>query len=240
MRQPRRTVWPVWLQKRFRSKTGRVFAERQGVSLGTWKSGDEILQVRRVCGACNNGWMSRLENQAKPVFESILDDQLRTITSSAQSTIAVWAMKTAMVLEGVGSEEAWFYVQEDRQRLCSERTIPAQTAVFLAKCVGQSDIYSAAKNYWTSVQAGEVRGHVTTIAFGCLAIQVVTIRTPNSISLNARVTYDVSDGPWDTTLIEVWPVRQESLAWPPKYGLQSETGLEALTERLNPTGLGSD
>lgn len=232
-------VWPVWLQKRFRSDAARVFAERQGVPPGSWKSRNAALQVRRVCGDCNNGWMSRLENEAKPLVESILNEQLRTITSSSQSTIAVWAMKTAMILEAVSSEEAWFYVQEDRRRLRSERTMPARTSVSVAKCVAQSDIYSAVKNHWTSTQAGDVRAHVTTVAFGSLAIQVVTIRTPNAIPSNVSVSYDVSDGPWDTTLVEVWPVKQDSPAWPPKHGLQSEVGLEALTDRLNPASLGS-
>ena len=232
-------VWPVWLQKRFRSDEARVFAERQGSPVGSWKSGNAALQVRRVCGACNNGWMSRLENEVKPLVESILNDQLTTITPWAQSTIAVWAMKTAMVLEAVSSEEAWFYMKEDRRRLHSNRTMPARTSVSVAKCVAQLDIYSAAKNHWTTSQTGEVRAHVTTMAFGSLAIQVVTIRTPISIPQNVRVTYDVSDGPWDTTLVEVWPVKHEPLAWPPKHGLQSEIGLEALTERLNPASLGS-
>jgi hypothetical protein len=230
-------VWPVWLQKRFRSDEARVFAERQSAPLGSWKSRNAALQVRRLCEDCNNGWMSRLENEAKPLVESILNDQLRTITSSAQSTIAVWAMKTAMVLEAVGSEDAWFYVQEDRRRLRSERMMPTRTSVSVAKCVAQLDIYSAAKNHWTSAQAGEVRAYVTTMAFGSLAIQVVTIRTPSSIPSNVRVTYDVSNGPWDATLIEVWPVKQESLAWPAKNGLQGESGLEALSERLNCTNL---
>jgi hypothetical protein len=231
-------VWPVWLQKPFRSDKARIIAERQGDLLRSWKS-RTAFQVKRVCQTCNNGWMSQLENEVKPLFEAILRGALTNITIQAQSTIAVWAMKTAMVLEACCSEKTWFYTKENRQRLGSNREMPARTSVFMAKCVAQSDIYSATKNHWTSEYAGAVRAHVTTMAFGPVAIQVVTIRTPVSLPEEIRVTYDMSDGPWGTTLVEVWPVKREPLAWPPKHGLQGDIGLKALTERLNPASLES-
>ncbi len=140
-------VWPNWLRSRFRSEAARIFAEREGVHLGSWRPGNAGLQVKRVCRACNNGWMSRLETEAKPLVESFLDEQRTSIPPPAQSTIAVWAIKTAMVLEAVNPEETWFYLGDERHCLGSERGIPARTSVFVAKCVAQLDIYSAATDH---------------------------------------------------------------------------------------------
>ena len=43
------------------------------------------------------------------------------------------------------------------------------------------------------------------------------------------------EGPWDQTLVQMWPTSQNSRTWPPCYGLAGEFGLDALTERLSPT-----
>lgn len=71
------------------------------------------------------------------------------------------------------------------------------------------------------------------MAFGSLAFQIVSIKTPTTIPENMSLTYDVTEGPWDQTLLQIWPIIQESSGWPVGYGLNSELGLEALTERLN-------
>lgn len=233
----REDVWPTWLRKRFQSDDARVFAERRGASLGSWRPGNTGLRVKRVCALCNNGWMSGLENDAKPLVESILDDRLTCISPGAQSTLAIWSMKTAMVHEGVDSQDTWFYSQDERERLRTARMLPERTAVFIAKCVAQPHIYSAAKNHRTPARDGDIRAHVTTVAFGPVAFQVVTIRVPSVVPANVNVTYDVSAGPWETTLVQMWPVAQQSLAWPPKHGLEGDDGLYALTERLNPASL---
>lgn len=87
----REDAWPVWLMNRFPiSSTARIDAEIGGRTLVNWPTAKPKLQVRRLCPSCNNGWMSKLENEAKPVLESILDDKLKDIDASAQSTVARW------------------------------------------------------------------------------------------------------------------------------------------------------
>ena len=72
------------------------------------------------------------------------------------------------------------------------------------------------------------------MAFGSLALQVVTIRTPAAIPANVAVTYDIREGPWDQILVQVWPISQDTRVWPPSHGLAGALGLEALTVRLSP------
>ena len=91
--------------------------------------------------------MSRLENEAKPVIESILDDKTNGFDDASQETLGVWAVKTAMVLEALNPERPRFYSTEERHRLRTARSLPARTEVWLAKYVNQPDIYSAAKEH---------------------------------------------------------------------------------------------
>jgi hypothetical protein len=228
-------AWPLWLMKRFPgSSTARIDAERGGRNLGNWSTVKPKLPVKWLCPSCNNGWMSRLEDEAKPVFESVLDDKLKDLDASAQSTLARWAVKTAMVLEAVDSNRYWFYSEDERQLMRVELALPPRTSVWIAKCVDQPNVYTAAKDLRTTPGDDGVHAFATTMAFGTLALQVVSIRTPAAIPENIAVTYDVREGPWHQTLVQVWPTSQNSQRWPPCYGLAGELGLDALTERLSP------
>ena len=230
----REDAWPLWLMKRFpASNTSYMDAERGGHKLGSWPMAKPGLRVKWLCANCNNGWMSRIESKTKPVLISILDDKLNAMDSSSQTTLACWAVRTSMVLECLNPNRIWFYTDYERQMMRVTQSIPPRTSVWIAKCVNQPNIYSAAKGLRTSIDDNGVHAYVTTMAFGSLAFQIVSIKTPTTIPENMSLTYDVTEGPWGQTLLQIWPIIQESGGWPVGYGLNSELGLEALTERLN-------
>lgn len=214
------------------SEVARTYAEFGNREQIIWPSSKPKLLLKRLCSDCNNGWMSRLEDKAKPVFESILDGKLTALDTSTQLTIAKWAVKTAMVLEAIDSERTCFYTQSERNQIRAKLTIPDRSSVWIAKCVNHSNVYSAAKDHWTMPDHKGIHAFAITMAFGTLALQVVSIKTPDRKPSNASITYDISDGPWDQTLVQVWPSSIYTLGWPPQYGLDSEFGLKALTERL--------
>ena len=228
-------AWPLWLMKHFpTSSTAHMNAEIGGWKLDSWSPAKPSLRVKRLCPSCNNGWMSRLESETKPVLESILDDQLKDLDTSAQLTLARWAVKTAMVLEATDSNRCWFYSEDDRQLMRKALDLPQRTSVWIAKCVNQPNIYSAAKHLRTTPGDDGVHMYATTMAFGSLALQVESIRTPSAVPENVAVTYDVREGDWDQTLVQVWPASQNSRAWPPYCGLDGDWGLDALTNRVSP------
>lgn len=231
----REDAWPKWLMKRFAASS--VFymdAERGGRKLGNWQMAKPKLLVNWLCAKCNNGWMSRIESETKPIFVAILDEKLNVINCSNQSTLACWAVKTSMVLECLNSNRIWFYTDDERQLMCDTQTIPAITYVWIAKCVNHPNIYSAAKYFRTSIDNNSGIAYATTMGFGSLAFQVLSIKIPKAIPENVSITYSVTEGPWYRTLLQIWPIIQDSVRWPAGYGLNGEIGLDALTERLSP------
>lgn len=232
----REHVWPTWLLRRFRSDNARIFSERRDHAPKDWLAGNTGLVVRRICASCNNGWMSTLEHKTKPLVESILSEKIHILEPAELASLAQWTTMKAMALEAVESEHRWFYLQEERELLHTSDTIPQRTTVLIAKVVSQPDIYSSAGNCATTAADGAFCAHVTTIAFGSLALQAVTIRVPPSVPSHVPLTYDVSAGPWESILVQIWPYRAEPVSWPPKQGLQGHIGLLALAERLNPPG----
>jgi hypothetical protein len=227
-------VWPQWLTKRFPlSDASRMEAELGGRDLGSWANKKpRLLPVGCVCKECNNGWMSRLESEVKPVIEGIIDNRIKAVDTSAQARIAVWAVKTSMTLESVRPQGKRFYTSDQRRGL-QMSAIPERTSVWIAKCVNQPNIYSVAKDLWTSRGQNEVHAYVTTMAFGSLAFQVVSLRSRMNLSKETAIIYNVSEGPWDEVLVQVWPIMPNPKQWPPSQGLNGELGLEVLTNRLS-------
>lgn len=57
------------------------------------------LVLGNVCKECNTKWMSKLENETKPILLAILDDRSPVILTREQClTLSKWAFKTAITL----------------------------------------------------------------------------------------------------------------------------------------------
>ena len=57
----------------------------------------------RICASCNNGWMSRLEETARPLLVDLIDNKRAQWELSVQESalLARWAVKTAYMLANV-------------------------------------------------------------------------------------------------------------------------------------------
>jgi hypothetical protein len=62
--------------------------------------GLNTFATRQVCSGCNNGWMSRLENEAKPLFLPLmrLERSIFVLTENERRILSRWAVKTAFLI----------------------------------------------------------------------------------------------------------------------------------------------
>jgi len=70
------------------------------------------------------------------------------------------------------------------------------------------------------------------MAFGALALQVVSSHLPATVPLDTEITTDLKPGPWNDATIRIWPVSSQPQVWPPKIGLNGVFGLDELSERF--------
>lgn len=228
-------AWPRWLADRFQSSGGvTVDAQRGDQRLPSWQAIGHHIKVKFVCTVCNNGWMSRLESQVKPIVEPLLGEANVTLDIRDQSTLAAWAVKTAMVFEALRlSCSRWFYEDQERADIRANLSPPHRTNVWIAKCVDLPGALCAASDLsdMPGDNAESVRGYTTTMGIGPLALQVLTIRVPTTVPPDAAITAAVRPGPWDRAILRIWPDPQAPVAWPPSIGLRGAEGLEALSER---------
>jgi hypothetical protein len=197
--------------------------------LGTWRQPG--LKLRCVCEPCNNNWMSALENRVRPIVLGLIDGSTKRVHTSAHSVLAFWAVKNAMVFESLYPDRPRFYLQSERDEGRESHRIPCRTTVWLAHVEASPGAMCSARDHRGLVPtgAGDCHAYSTTMAFGPLALQVISCRVPPASPV---VTADLTDGPWDDLAIPLWPPRDGVRRWPPKYGLNGEHGLEWFDERL--------
>lgn len=225
-------AWPKWITNQFKgSRPSSVSAERAGVQLPSWKVHQPTLQMRCVCSRCNNGWMSRLEGRARPFLQPLLQGCPCVLDQSAQMAVATWALKTAMVLEGLDPTDKQVYSQLQRERFRLRAEMPIRTSVWLAASA-TPDWFMSTKNRHLGADSAGFAGISTTMGFAHLVLQVLTIRVPEDVGPTTKVTTDVRKGKWSELTVQVWPT-QEDPKWPPQLGLNGEPGLSLLAERFS-------
>lgn len=232
----REDAWPRWMTSQFKgTRLSEAHLERRGKE-SSWRVLEPELTVRCVCRQCNNGWMSQLESQAKPFLQPLLMGENCYLDMSGQATVALWSMKTAMVLEALDQPEQRAYTQLERDRLRTLSAIPWRTSVWLAASVDRS-FFLSSKNRHLGEGPNPIPGVSITIAFAHAVLQVLTIRVPEDVGPKTIVTTGVRRGPWDRASLRIWPDQSVQLQWPPPVGLNGESGLDAFAERFSTTML---
>jgi hypothetical protein len=171
--------------------------------------------------------MSDLENRAKPILVPLMRGESCKVTKAQLTTIAQWAVKTALMYEYMRyKEEARYFTAEHRKALYETLAIPPNTLVFAARYLGDSATYQIGGQI-PQFPGPKIRAHSTTIAIKEFAVQVFSFRwLPDHDE--RRISLVLHDS-WADTHKVVWP-NPEPILWPPRLALD-HAGFEAFAER---------
>lgn len=239
-------AWPGWLLRAlgvFEPKVGIMEAQFGPEEEPHRWPGAEI-KSKHFCKACNSGWMSALEAQAKPIITPLLADLAVPLDTADQHVLARWTIKTAIVFETTGPKDRpSLYTQSDRDQVASPASaLPLGTMVLVGRHSESNVMFATGRVLAQPVMFGPTRkqgsleeGYATTFWFGRLVLQVVRVKCRAGSTMK-RIKLESKPGPWNRLLIPLWPRQRAVVQWPPAFSL-SETGtsLEQLSERL---GLG--
>lgn len=161
--------------------------------------------------------MSALEVENIPLLGCLMQDISAPLDSGQQTSLSVWALKTAMVLDAINAKDrGHFYSGEECERLRLHRAIPDQTYVWIG--ANSREGYHADGTILTLDFPNAPKGAkatVSTFVVGHLEIQVITIR-PEPQHNNIRVEdVQIRAGQWDKLLHRIWPAGTRSVTWPP-------------------------
>ena len=217
---------PAWLQGVLPSdepllhyrQIGRDASERQ-----EWIKRPFREKAGVVCNDCNTGWMSRLENQAKPILSPAVARAslpLR-VTLTEQRIAAAWALKTVLVFQAsqTGSVDPAFHARYLRDR----QEPPEQVVVWFGSNYSGRHGDAAASYVQRPLSVvmdgleDDARdfGYAAFLAVGSLSFFVVGHQYRN------RVDFRLNNMARDM-FIPLHPATGETVSWPPGLMMDEE------------------
>jgi hypothetical protein len=206
-------VFPQWLNRYVSSEEAQIL-EQSRYGAGAYDVSRENIGldfcVRKVCARCNNGWMSGLEAESIELLDSLINNlELRLISLHDQRRIALWATKTAMVLDNTQSEP--ILPQKKLARLRGHRAIPGGTRVWLGACAERHPIVTGLT---VRIDTANIDNPGMPLPTG--------LYTPIKIGYMCLYVYfPMMDfvmqypPPYTMAVARIWPRRASDLPWPP-------------------------
>ena len=169
---------------------------------------------RAVCADCNNGWMSRLETAAKPFVIMLIKGERAILDAEAQRLVASWIALKSMVAEYFEPEKVAVSSSE-RQYLRDQLKPPENWRIWIGNyergtwmgqwthgVVGVHSERSPARdlNRPNTQATTFVVGHLYANVFSSEVRSLVDGASLGNIGL--------------TKLAEIWPIREQVIAWP--------------------------
>jgi hypothetical protein len=237
-------LWADWLRELLSNKEA-PFPHRRTSTIGgldhQWLMPPFTLRVNEVCRACNNGWMSELEEQAKPLLKPMILGKPTQLSERDQVTLATWAAKTAMVYQLTTKHRAIRPYEYEYLRLHLKPRSPAQ--VWLATRTNEEpkpSIFGYRASGMAPTRGGPPRheGYLITLAIGYFVAQVYG----HDLEMDSEALW-TRRGPLAPSLQQIWPYA-EPAGWPPAQRVRRFTDLgedpefEAeLTKRMAARGI---
>lgn len=206
----REHVWPRWLSSLLgpAALEGHV-SETDGEITRTWFAPTGSMVVKRVCARCNGGWMSRLEEAAKPLLEQLVQGLATTLSPGDQRVIAAWAHKTLAVCDLATGAPV---LQHAARESLLEESIPAGGVVLLARYAGERHPLLTAR--WAGMMSVEIGGvaqqrrvALFTVSFGAVVLQLFSHGIPDAIDMRPTgQKRDFAHVLWPDPLPCFWPL----------------------------------
>lgn len=203
-------VLPMWMHPLFNQNGVMRFQTAQK----QWEVPAACIDWRAkvVCEECNNTWMSDIENEhGRPVLTPLIEgDKAIPIDQGRAKSIAIWAFKTAVVMDHAHKVAGQPYFSlEERTAFRERRTIPTDSIVWVGMFHGH--------RYRVKSETSQCNGqigpdqpltmHVFTCAIGCLVIQFGHARTTRPVVFEPKPGFEYIMAP-------IWPSLYPDLTWP--------------------------
>lgn len=169
---------------------GVVLASHRGPFAGN------SLVVGNVCGACNNGWMSRLEAEAAP----LLVDEQRLVAGRSAETLARWLAKTAVIIN-VSQTYRLLWPRHARHRI--QFGLPPNIRISLHRANG-SDL-NWMQGAYVQTASSPSRLDPVTLQRVLNMVHICQVQVGTLVGVVVRLPWEISDSTVDMPGIALWP-----------------------------------
>ena len=217
------------------SRVARVHIDREDVTFHK-KTGDPHSQrVRRVCEACNSGWMSKLQEAAKPFLVPLILGHKTTMHRRAQTLVSGWIAMTVMTAEFT-QREVIAIPENERARFRTTQKPLDHWRIWIGR--HQRHTHPLLSHHvlrFTDKKPEEIgpeaktspNTQTTTICLGeHLVIHVMSSYIARSIIRRWKLPREIA-----SSMIQIWPARLSSVVWPGN-GTLTDAGLSLLADHF--------
>jgi hypothetical protein len=198
---------------------GRWYHDRSDTTIGKLPGQMRDWKVKCVCGSCNNGWMRRIENRARPLIIPLIKGDDTRLSPSDQSIIASWCILKAIV-GGYDTENGPRVHYKQRQYFRKHGIPPVRGwGVWIGHYIRHKWVPewvavpflllpNGAVNKLPKRDATYFNSCASTQVIGKLFVHVIHTPMPD------YVTIDRFSLPDKGTLFRIWPPAGSSFKWP--------------------------
>lgn len=170
----------------------------------TKKAKKPAFRSRKFCGKCNNGWMSRLEEQALPLLGPMIKGTPTVLGPDEQKLLAFWIWKTTLTFQSLEPAEYRCVPDALYGDLFEHRSPLIGSQIWLGWRNGGDPAWHRAHTLVRRDAPG--RGFGSTLAMGSLVAHLVWHDDPQRyLRLSGHIA---------GALIQVWPIKKELRRWP--------------------------
>ena len=238
-------IWADWLREFIprdmeyhRVRSADVYLDKPDVATIQKRTGDpHARRVYCVCKSCNSGWMSQLQEHARPFLVPILTDKKINLHRRAQKTLASWAAMMTMTAEFVDRKKVAIS-QEDRTYLKCEGQPPSDFRIWIA--LHRRENYPFLVNHHVvefspeeeikkapGALSHQPNAQTSTISVGeYLLIHVLSSHVHRRLVPRWRLPDSIAPA-----VFQIWPVRAPIISWPPEARL-NDAGIKALADQF--------
>lgn len=215
--------WVLRLLKKSCDERVPMRAQRYQGLPREWMTTDSALKVGNVCQECNNGWMSRLEAQVKPILSPMILGTPVVLTVSQQERVTAWLTKCAMMFDSMDKGEV-FYDVLDRQHFRKNIAPYSDTAAWLGHYAGaMGRAFVDHRTLHTRLASGgSVKTHVLTMSMGKLVLQIVSVKRLEYLDLSPQIDLQTIGPRLNDALVQVWPLNFRDVSWPPSLSFNDK------------------
>jgi hypothetical protein len=194
-------------------------------------------KVKVVCEKCNTGWMASLEREAKPILTPMLLGQRQEVRPRTQKLLALWVVKTALVMEHLQPKARVIPDSEYRSLYLSRSPLPTHLVWLGHQTVPRDrtgDLLGAVrKQPITHMNADPAsEGQILQWVSEGRKMYRMTFRVGNLVAQvfghDFPISLNIEGPPQQAQLVRrIWPITGR-FKWPPPRSLDEIGGLEGL------------
>lgn len=179
-----------------------------GAVIKQWPAKEINLQANAVCGTCNSGWMSRIEEQyAKPAMtDLILGNRVGALSRKRAKGLSLFAFKTAVIANCTLPEDHFFFTKSERYTFRESLTIPPEVTMWL---VGMEPVRGGGIGSHNVYYGSSLALNICSFWVGQLGFQVVSAKSIRAHKLESLPT------PPGLTFC-FYPTLEPGISWPRK------------------------